>query len=1077
MSASLHPTIAQCTSFLAKIERTGQKRELYKYMSDSSEPNSTRIDTRWVNEKDYNFVNVQFSATFNDLSGFKNPDYVEDFKFGVVSGKIQLDLTKIDRNDPSKPYISINKTVLDCPENPGSLAPNDSIYWCNFTDPNFDRVLEHGDNLTLTIIATSGGYRKLRKLHGHQMDIFRGQNASKATRFRFDFKTPYHCLIDGKCNRTSFNVDEDITKKPIRFHWNGWTDEMSGIEKYTIQEYFLVPDNEVIPKLHEPDPWNPQRTFEFNSTSNSYTFVPENPGMYSFILNVIDAANNTEYARTLVLYDPKSKITVSNISSDKIKAVSAIEETGFMWQDNLNKNIKLSWKGHFRNSFHDKNKLLNRVSPYKYYEFQTDIKKNVKPQMEDLDGKRTLEQIQNIHGITKFEYAYKHANLGMATPKLWIPVNDSFSEFQEFFTHRRDGDAINFWIKATDIMGNTKIDIAHIYFDSSPPSALTQHDVIFYPNLNISTYSFSSRLQIDASDIESGIFKISWRLIANESGIVFKTGNLTGNKTDKYPGIKEGYRIASDDYYYISHFLNVDNCWMVVPKENTLEESILLELIVFNMAMKSTLYNTTLSDLSSLDGMDQYSGPMHLKIAATYDNGVRLKWDLAPSCYGRSRIIVRYFSSDGRSVTKVVDKDADWFDLTGLDSEKYYNLTFITEYGQQQSDPVFMHFKTLRTPSVLTAGRIAGIGIVMLILLSGVIGMVVLWRMGRLSLVKEGIQRRVTVVRKRINNRLSAAYTNRSYEDDIYYVYGQMEFNEEDSWILPSSSIVLESLVTSGRFADIYKASYKSKQNSDERGIVVAKILKCGFTEDDVLMMKAKINFLGKEVGEHQNILLFLGAVVDNNALGPYMILEYCEKGQLCDWLLDQKNVTTDDVVEHLYRIVYGISRGMCHLETKKILHRKLGARNVLLTDELEPKICGFGPHPPQKAEDDGDGDTKSNDKERIPIRWAAPECLISMKDASSKSDVWSFGIVLWEIFSLGDSPYPGLRSREVKERVNDGYRMKRPEFANDFYYKLMMQCWQGKPKQRPTFKELMKKIGETFSSAPADECYYYSEK
>lgn len=104
------------------------------------------------------------------------------------------------------------------------------------------------------------------------------------------------------------------------------------------------------------------------------------------------------------------------------------------------------------------------------------------------------------------------------------------------------------------------------------------------------------------------------------------------------------------------------------------------------------------------------SGPMHLHVANTYHNGVRLKWNVAPSCYSRSKIVVRYFSSDGKRFSRFIDKNADWFDLTGLDSEKSYNLSFVTEYSDQQSDPVYLSFTTLEAPG-LTGGAIAGISI------------------------------------------------------------------------------------------------------------------------------------------------------------------------------------------------------------------------------------------------------------------------------------------------------------------------------------------------------------------------------
>ena len=102
------------------------------------------------------------------------------------------------------------------------------------------------------------------------------------------------------------------------------------------------------------------------------------------------------------------------------------------------------------------------------------------------------------------------------------------------------------------------------------------------------------------------------------------------------------------------------------------------------------------------------SGPMNLTIDSTYNNGVRLKWRLSPTCYERTEIIVVSQSFSGKLQTWRVNKDADWFDLTGLDSETNYNLTFITAYGHQRSNPSILSFKTLESPPALTAGQWRG---------------------------------------------------------------------------------------------------------------------------------------------------------------------------------------------------------------------------------------------------------------------------------------------------------------------------------------------------------------------------------
>lgn len=1063
------PIITQCTSILANIDRTGHKMEKYRFVTDSSEPNSTRIDTMWVNQKDYNYINVEFAALYATPENIVLPKYVTEFKFGIVSGKIQINLQKVDRKDPNHPFVSQNETQ-NCRYQPRSSNPNDDIFHCNFTDENFDRLLENGDNLTLTVIAENGGFRKLKTPYGYTNDYFNGQTSTKSTMFRFDFIKPHHCLLDKPipCSSKAFDITEDITKSPIRLYWNGWIDKLSGIKGYKLQ-VFLLKSNTTT--LKEPRPWNPDEEISLNKSESGYTYFPKQSGMFSFILNVIDNANNTQYARTLVLYDPKSNVT---LSSSQFFATTAEQETNYRWQKNLNSNISMSWKGHFQNKFHHDEGLLNPVARYLHYDFMTKYEKQVPLELDDNTGNRSLQRIPNVFGIVKFEYFYRNSNQGNKTPIFWKSVSEPLSENQTFNIERRDGDTINFWVKATDILGNDKIDMTQISFDSSPPSKLRDADVTFLRNVKTTNFNFSSRLQVDAYDKDSGIHKIKWELIANNSNMVFRSGEIPGNKTNKELGPKLGYQIPLGDTYYYTHYLDINNCWMVVSKEKFATEFVLLKLTVFNMAMEQTLYNMTITDLASLDGMDEYSGPINLTIAATYDNSVRLKWVLPPTCYERTTIIVKSLSINGRVLSWNVDRNADWFDLTGLDPETNYNLSFITKYGSQTSDPVVLQFRTIASPAALTGGAIAGISFAFLILLGIIVAMVVLWRLGRLSVIKQDIQRRATVVRKNIVNRFSAAHINETYECDDIYLYGQMDFNEKDNKFLWSSDIVLDAMLTSGRFADIYKARYLPHNNKAKQN-VIAKTLKSGYSEEDLLMMKAKINFFAKEVGDHPNIIGFIGAVADNDAFGPYMVLEYCQNGQLRDWLLQQKNTSTEETVELLYRISYGISKGMYFLETKKLLHRRLAARNVLLNAELEPKISGFGPEPPQPQNNERDGDAE--EKERIPVKWTAPECLSSMKYATTKSDVWSFGIVLWEIFSLGDTPYPGIRSRDLISLVKNGERMKRPEFANDFYYGVMAKCWRSKPNQRPSFKDISMDIGKTFNAAPSDEFYYYSEK
>ena len=147
----------------------------------------------------------------------------------------------------------------------------------------------------------------------------------------------------------------------------------------------------------------------------------------------------------------------------------------------------------------------------------------------------------------------------------------------------------------------------------------------------------------------------------------------------------------------------------------------------------------------------------------------------------------------------------------------------------------------------------------------------------------------------------------------------------------------------------------------------------------------------------------------------------------------------------------YQISRGMDYLAKQRVMHGALACRNVLLADDNIIKICDFG-----LAKDIYKTDTyRKKTDGPLPVKWMAVE---SLQDRifSTQSDVWSFGIVLWEIFSLGKTPYPGMVPNEVfYTRLVDGYRMEKPPFCPNSIYSIMLKCWDSKPEKRPHFSKI----------------------
>ncbi|XP_046462733.1 vascular endothelial growth factor receptor 1-like [Daphnia pulex] len=154
------------------------------------------------------------------------------------------------------------------------------------------------------------------------------------------------------------------------------------------------------------------------------------------------------------------------------------------------------------------------------------------------------------------------------------------------------------------------------------------------------------------------------------------------------------------------------------------------------------------------------------------------------------------------------------------------------------------------------------------------------------------------------------------------------------------------------------------------------------------------------------------------------------------------------------------IARGMEFMADKNVLHGDLAARNVLLADHGIVKVADFGMARKMKNHD-----YKKNGDELMPVKWMAIESLTD-KIFSSQSDVWSYGVVLWEIFTLGKVPYPGIDyGLALVTAIQNGHRMEKPKFAPDFFGDIMKSCWQKDPKERPTFLQLAEAIEEYIES------------
>ncbi|XP_072942259.1 vascular endothelial growth factor receptor 1 isoform X2 [Epargyreus clarus] len=172
------------------------------------------------------------------------------------------------------------------------------------------------------------------------------------------------------------------------------------------------------------------------------------------------------------------------------------------------------------------------------------------------------------------------------------------------------------------------------------------------------------------------------------------------------------------------------------------------------------------------------------------------------------------------------------------------------------------------------------------------------------------------------------------------------------------------------------------------------------------------------------------------------------------DYSFDGRNprpLTSRDLLAWAFQI----ARGMEYLANRKVLHGDLAARNVLLAEDNIVKICDFGLARSIYKNDE----YQKQENSPLPIKWLAVECMTD-RIFSTQSDVWAFGIVLWELFSLAKTPYPNISPQNLLQYLEAGHRLEKPPYADDKVYDVMRRCWEQKPLARPSFSQLQEILG-----------------
>ncbi|XP_023689740.1 macrophage colony-stimulating factor 1 receptor isoform X2 [Paramormyrops kingsleyae] len=365
-----------------------------------------------------------------------------------------------------------------------------------------------------------------------------------------------------------------------------------------------------------------------------------------------------------------------------------------------------------------------------------------------------------------------------------------------------------------------------------------------------------------------------------------------------------------------------------------------------------------------------------------------------------------------------------------------------------------------------------------------------------------------------------------------YTFIDPMHLPYNEKWEFPRTQLKLGKVLGAGAFGKVVEATAFGLGKDDNVTRVAVKMLKPSAHSDEKEALISELKILS-HLGEHKNIVNLLGACTHG---GPVLVItEYCRHGDLLNFLrnkadtflsfvmnmpdcqeettnyknvcLDKKYIRSDSGIssscsdnyqemkpvpllvpasanvplcdntvednwpldiDDLLRFSYQVAQGLEFLTAKNCIHRDVAARNVLLANSRVAKICDFGLA--RDIMNDSNYVVKGN--ARLPVKWMAPESIFDCV-YTVQSDVWSYGILLWEIFSLGKGPYPSvLVDGKFYKMIKCGYQMSRPDYAPPEMYTIMKMCWDLEPTKRPTFSKISQLIERLLGEQPDQQIY-----
>eukprot|EP00118_Oscarella_pearsei_P019303 m.204214 g.204214 ORF g.204214 m.204214 type:complete len:887 (+) comp39643_c0_seq12:65-2725(+) len=337
-----------------------------------------------------------------------------------------------------------------------------------------------------------------------------------------------------------------------------------------------------------------------------------------------------------------------------------------------------------------------------------------------------------------------------------------------------------------------------------------------------------------------------------------------------------------------------------------------------------------------------------------------------------------------------------------------------------------------------------------------------------------------------------------------------------DEWEVPRYRVMLGEILSEGSFGRVLRAQLLPGMISHNRTLrrikeVAVKMTRVGVPEGELIQFRKEIDLM-KTIGSHRNVVEMIGCCTEMEPV--LLLLERLPFGDLLTFLRKtrQKIRLGDDYFDdedegdgapsidvskdgsvlrrHLLSMARQIASGMEHISSMRLIHRDLAARNILVGENMLLKVSDFG-----LSRDIYLDSAYCNTRHgRLPVKWMAIEALI-YRQFTVKSDIWSFGIVIWEITTLGAFPYPTISAHQLPKHLLAGFRMERPTSCPEDVYQLMLSCWEENPDKRPSFSDMLNIIekwsllepesayvdldeggGHTHTFLPIDDCAEWAD-